>query len=286
MMIATPGTKGLAFQRRPFEASASTHTDGGPGGPPVWLRLERSGAQLIASRSADGVTWSEVGRDTITMSGSLYVGLAVTSHDDSAVARAVFDNVLITQGTGAGWRSADIGAVAASGAAAFDGSTAVVMASGADIWGTADEFHYGYQTVHGNFDLVARVTGVQHAHQWTKAGVMVRASTSAGSVHAFLLATPGITKGVAFQRRLVADGTSVHTSGPSLAPAVWLRLSRRDGTITAAYRQSAAESWVTIAQEWMPDLTHSVLAGLAVTSHLDGTVVTASFDNVQIIPVP
>ena len=287
MHIATPHTKGLAFQRRPNAGGATLHTGGGPGGPPVWVRLDRAGTQVIALRSPDGVTWSEVGRDTVALGDTVYVGLAVTSHDDGALAGATFDNFRITQGsTGAGWQSTDIGSVAAGGGAAIEGSTAVIRASGADIWDTSDEFHYAYQTLHGNFDIIARVAGLEHAHEWTKAGLMIRASTAADSMHVSLIATPTALNGVAFQRRLAAGGVSVHTAGPSRTPPVWLRLSRRSGTITASYRASASDPWTEVSQEWVPDLPPAVHAGLAVTSHLDGAVVTAQFDNVQIVAAP
>jgi regulation of enolase protein 1 (concanavalin A-like superfamily) len=252
----------------------------------VWLRLERRDAQIIASRSPDGVTWSEVGRDTVGMSSTVHVGLVVTSHDDAALARAEFEHVAVEQSpTAAGWQSADIGAVGASGGAAIAEGTAVIRASGADIWGTGDEFHYAYQALHGNFDIEARVAGLDAVHEWTKAGLMIRGSTDAGSVHLSLFATPA-NNGVAFQRRLIAGGVSIHTSGPGTTPPVWLRLSRHGGTITAFARASSADAWAVVAQEWVPDLPATVLAGLAVTSHLDGAVAAATFDSVQIVPVP
>src|SRR5437773_12511423 len=54
-----------------------------------------------------------------------------------------------------------IGAVAVAGSASNNGSGGfTVTAYGADIWGTADEFHYVYFSLTGDSDVVARVTGV------------------------------------------------------------------------------------------------------------------------------
>jgi hypothetical protein len=39
-----------------------------------------------------------------------------------------------------------------------------------------------------------------------------------------VFATPRTERGVAFQRRQTAGGESLHTSGPAIAPPVWLRL--------------------------------------------------------------
>ncbi len=41
-----------------------------------------------------------------------------------------------------GWTSVDVGAVGAAGSASYDADTFQVTGSGADIWGTQDEFHF------------------------------------------------------------------------------------------------------------------------------------------------
>jgi hypothetical protein len=45
--------------------------------------------------STDGLTFTSVGSVTVAMPAGVAVGLAVTSHDAAASARAVFDNVVI-----------------------------------------------------------------------------------------------------------------------------------------------------------------------------------------------
>jgi hypothetical protein len=96
-----------------------------------------------------------------------------------------------------------------------------------------------------------------------------------------LFATPSSVKGRAFQRWTTDGGPSVHTAGPALAPSVWLRLLRQGNTISAEYRKSSSDPWVTLTS-----LPASVLVGLAVTSHSDGTLATAAFDNVTVSAGP
>ena len=96
MMLVSPG-KGLAFQRRQATWGMSTHTSGGGGTAPAWVKLERRGNTITAYRSADGVTWTLVGSDTFSMGASVYVGLAVSSHDASRLATVTFDSVSVTQ---------------------------------------------------------------------------------------------------------------------------------------------------------------------------------------------
>jgi hypothetical protein len=93
-MMVTPG-KGLAFQRRAAAGGLSAHTYGGSGTAPYWVKLTRQGQVVKAYRSADGVTWTAVGQDTLAISGPVYVGLAVGSHVTGTTATATFTNVAV-----------------------------------------------------------------------------------------------------------------------------------------------------------------------------------------------
>ena len=93
--MLTSAPRGHAFQRRTATSRTSTHTSGGRGTAPVWLRLTRAGNTFSAFSSADGVHWRVVGRDTIPMAATVYVGLALTSHRAGVVAGAAFDQVTV-----------------------------------------------------------------------------------------------------------------------------------------------------------------------------------------------
>jgi len=62
---------------------------------PLWLRLTRAGSQLTAATSTDGTTWTTVGTTTLSFTGAVQVGLAVTSHNGGARSTATFDNVTV-----------------------------------------------------------------------------------------------------------------------------------------------------------------------------------------------
>ena len=108
------------------------------------------------------------------------------------------------------WQGQDIGAAGQRGSATYSAGTFRVSGSGADIWGTADAFHYLYQPLPYDGDLVVRVAAVEGTNAWTKAGVMIRESLTPGSRHVSMFVSPG--KGVAYQRRLTTGGTSLHTT--------------------------------------------------------------------------
>ena len=179
------------------------------------------------------------------------------------------------------WETADIGAVGARGTASVTDGTWTIEGSGADIWDRADEFRYVYRIGGSQFSLTARVASIENLHRWVKAGIMVREDLSAGARHVSLFATPRTDRGLAFQRRLTPGGLSEHTSGPSIAPPVWLRIGRSGDTVTAYYGTSTNGPWSVVARQVVPGLRTAIYVGLAVSSHVDGTLATARFDNVR-----
>jgi hypothetical protein len=84
--------KGLAFQRRLSRGGLSVNT-GLAGAAPRWVKVARAGSVVTAYTSADGATWTKVGQDTLAISGAVWVGLAVTSHDATTRATVTFDHV-------------------------------------------------------------------------------------------------------------------------------------------------------------------------------------------------
>lgn len=184
--------------------------------------------------------------------------------------------------TGPALTGGDIGAVAAAGSSSQAGGVWTVRGSGADIWGTLDEFHFARLPVSGDVRITARVDGLTGTDGWAKAGVMIRESTAAGARHAFACATPG--NGVAYQRRTVAGGSSAHTAGPLRPAPMWVRLERIGSTITASSSIDGV-AWQVIRTETLA-LPATALVGLAVTSHRDGTLCTATFSQVTVVSAP
>jgi endonuclease/exonuclease/phosphatase family metal-dependent hydrolase/regulation of enolase protein 1 (concanavalin A-like superfamily) len=279
---------GNAFQRRSSTNGGSSHTAGGGG---TFVKLARAGNTFDAYTSADGSNWNWVGSQTISMSSTIYVGLAVTSHHAGALSTATFSGVAVTSsgsagsgGTAAsgalpgGWAAQDIGSVGASGSSQGSASDFTLNGSGADIWGSADEFQFAYRTLTGDGAIVTRVTGLDYRDAWTKAGVMMRDSLSAGSRHAFMLVSAG--KGLAFQRRTSSGGSSSNTSLGSGRAPYFVKLSRTGSTFRG-YVSSDGTSW-TLAGSASISMSATVYVGLAVTSHADGVVANATFSNTAV----
>jgi hypothetical protein len=175
------------------------------------------------------------------------------------------------------WRSIDIGAVSASGNGDFSNGTFRVTGSGEDIWGTKDEFHFTYRALTGNGEIRARVVSIQNTDPWAKAGVMFADRLDATSRKAMAFVTP--VNGSGFQWRSTPAGSSQFTAATPFAGApLWLRLVRSNNTFRS-YHSPDGVVWRQIDQQFL-GMTNIVYAGLAVTSHRDGTLCTAVFDNV------
>jgi len=92
---------GLLFERR-LSAGAATYSGyGSKGVVPGWVRIVREGNLFTGYESQDGSQWTLVGSDTVSMPATVYVGLAVTSHNPAATATATFSNVAVTTPTSA-----------------------------------------------------------------------------------------------------------------------------------------------------------------------------------------
>lgn len=377
---------GVVMQRR-ATAGAASETAGGGGSSsttPRWLRLTRVGSTITGFQSTDGVAWTPVGTITLPLPSSVFIGLAVTSHNDGTLATATFDQLSLTGGTipvvppvtlaaptnlaatasssttvalawtdlavtetgfeierstdnvsfsAAGtaaantasatisglapqttyyfrvravqglvaslystaapvttpaapptsqpgsWSTQDIGPVATAGSASETGGVVTLRASGADIWDAADEFHFRYQALTGDGEIIARVTGLTNTNPWAKAGVMLRESLTPGSRHAFMCVAAEM--GAAFQYRAATSSASQSVSGtPSSALPRWVRLLRAGNVITG-YESTNGTTWTTVGSTTLA-WGATVQVGLAATSHNDGTLTTATFDSIVV----
>jgi glucose/arabinose dehydrogenase len=373
MMLIEP-IKVTAFMWR-LTSGTATSSVGSNAAAPQWLRLVRSGSTFTGYRSADGVNWIQVGTTTVNLTGNVYVGLAVTSHNNTTTSTTVFDNVSLSFGTPnvsptaaitspsdgatlqdpssvpitalasdgdgfvtqvafydganllgtltsppftynwsnppagahsltvratdnagavttsaavgvtvaytpsslpAPWQQLDIGAVGVPGSGTYANGSYTVLGSGADIYGSSDQFRFVYQTLSGDGEIVARVASVQNTNSYAKAGVMIRQSLTNNSPHAMMLIEP--SRVAAFMWRPTA-GTATSSAGATAAAPQWVRLVRSGNTFTG-YRSADGVNWIQVGSTVTVNLTGTVYVGLAVTSHNNNTTGTTVFDNV------
>ncbi len=93
VLMAITSGKGSSFQRRLSAGAATVATADTLVKAPYWVRLERIGNVFNAYESADGITFTLLGSDTVPMDATVYVGLVTVSRDSMNTATAQFDGV-------------------------------------------------------------------------------------------------------------------------------------------------------------------------------------------------
>lgn len=93
MVVVTPG-HGVAMQYRAATGGPSVQVAVRAGIAPEWVRLSQVEGRFRGYASDDGVTWHLIGEVTLDFNGS--PALAVTSHSNGVLTRAVFENVRLS----------------------------------------------------------------------------------------------------------------------------------------------------------------------------------------------
>ncbi|NJM15542.1 MAG: carbohydrate-binding protein [Bacteroidales bacterium] len=86
-----------SFQRR-ISTGGSSATSSVSATAPQWVKLVREGDVFTGYSSEDGTSWVAINNVTITMTSNVYIGLAVTSHNDGSLCTAQFNNVTVGSG--------------------------------------------------------------------------------------------------------------------------------------------------------------------------------------------
>jgi uncharacterized delta-60 repeat protein len=259
-----------------YAASAGTATaaDHGPAtGTLTWASDDTAAKAITIALTNDGLSEPA---ETFTVNLSSPAG--------GATLGAATQATVTIQGDGpppdpTDWQSGDVGVVGAAGSSSESNGVVTLTGSGDDIWNTADAFHFRSQTLTGDGAIVARVVSMGNTHPWAKVGLMFRESLTAGSREVMAFMSPGNNSGL--QYRLETGGQSAMGANFWSGFPVWLMLVR-SGDSFGAYRSYDGENWTSLGTINcnLPDTAH---IGLAISSHVRGTIVQATLDNVEII---
>jgi hypothetical protein len=186
---------------------------------------------------------------------------------------------------GAFTNSDDVGAPPLKGSAEFDPATRQykITGTGTDIWGKADQFHYVWREMSGNFAVTATAKFLTEGIGHRKAAIMLRKSLDTDSAFVHLAIHGDGTPSVQF-RNTKADNTNT-VDFPIEGAGIWkLKLLRQGTTITVWIAKDGAplrELGHTLNQLGSP-----VLLGLGVSSHTQEATNTVLFSDVSVEQLP
>jgi TolB protein len=177
--------------------------------------------------------------------------------------------------------SDDVGAPPIKGSAEFDASKGQykITGSGTDIWGKADQFHYVWREMSGDFSVTATAKFLTEGIGHRKAVIMLRKSLDTDSPFIHLAIHGDGTPSVQFRNSKADDTNTVDF--PIEGPGTWkLKLVRQGTTITV---------WIAKDGATMRELGHTlnqlgspVLLGLGVSSHTQEATNTVLFSDVSV----
>ncbi|WP_238540597.1 pectinesterase family protein [Paenibacillus mucilaginosus] len=162
------------------------------------------------------------------------------------------------------WQSADIGTPGIAGHTQLGATAAdVTVKSAGDIDGRSDSFHFAYQQLTGNGEVIARVESVTATDDGAEAGVMIRDNLNASSKFAALL-IPYVKlgkKSVTMNR--MTEGGSVTKTEPEafIQTPYWVKVVRLGDQFTSLISENGID-WSVLESVTIP-MAETVYFGLA-----------------------
>jgi|GEM_PF-6224532 len=93
-VFVTP-SNGVSCQWRTSTGGTSSYNQAVGPTAPYWVKLTRSGNTFTGYHSTDGTNWTLQQTQTVSMGTTVFIGMALTSHDNANLCTATIDNVLV-----------------------------------------------------------------------------------------------------------------------------------------------------------------------------------------------
>ena len=217
-MAATPGS-GFEFHYRNAVAGTEAKVTA-LAGPPLWLRVQRTGDLLSAFQSADGSTWVQVSTNQmIAFAPEVLVGLTASGQVEGMLATASFDNVFMTPGPTPTLLGRTVGFTAIQGIDTQIGGVITLTASGDGVNGSQDDCYFVSAPVTGDFTFTARVLSLQSTATSPQAGILVRENLRRTARNILISGGPALTPVLSWRTTTTTAGNGVgldYTLAPGL----------------------------------------------------------------------
>lgn len=178
------------------------------------------------------------------------------------------------------WKHMDIGFAGFKGSASYNEGTFAVNGSGSDIWLVQDGFHFVYQDLYGDGEIIARVVSNDITDWWNKAAVMMRDGLSSSAGMALVTLCGGGNLQFLWRTGPGVNAQGIDAPNFPYPQGVWLRL-KRTGRRYDGYYSYNGTNWTLIGSREL-NFSDPVQVGLAVTAHNNNRLNGAVFDNVAV----
>lgn len=218
------------------------------------------GDQLLGEDSAEPYSfeWKDIPDGTFYITAKAIDNTGTAAQSDKVTIHAN------TEGSTEPWTSTDIGDPGIPGHLQIgaDGSE-VTLKSAGDIGGSADAFHFAYQELTGNGEIVAKVEHITGTNDGAEAGVMIRETLESGAKMAALM-IPYVKEGkktVLISRTASGKNTATKVPETFMNTPYYVKLMRIDDKITALTSKDGSE-WTLLDTITLP-MNEKVYFGLA-----------------------
>ncbi len=177
------------------------------------------------------------------------------------------------------WGHGDIDWIGGSRGNAHYTNGVFTLKSYGDFKDERDAFHYVYQALTGNGQLVARVLMAGSTNKNAKVGLMVRETLEGQSRQAVVLERAD--GGVRFNWRNYFAGLVQRTGDKNTTSASWLKIVRY-GDWVGGYASADGNSWTLVGWQSFPGLPAQVYVGLAAAGGGTNVPVVAQYDQVNL----
>ena len=181
----------------------------------------------------------------------------------------------------------DIGTPGADGDATLENGAYSVIGSGHDIWDSADDFHFLYMQVEGDFKMtiedafIGPIGDNPSSNDWQKMGIMARQDLTPGSMYVYSNLRSS-DQAFMMQWRDEADTGAAWDGDGTLTPAGehigTITLERQDIAYLATYVDASGNVVENNYHEMFFD-DGPIYLGIAVTSHTTGATSVGTFSN-------
>ncbi|MCU4972459.1 ATP-binding protein [Halobacteria archaeon AArc-m2/3/4] len=176
--------------------------------------------------------------------------------------------------------SVDVGDVAVPGTASGGDGTYHVRGAGDNIWGLVNEFHFFHTLVDGGVRIQGRLTDLERASEWSKAGFMIRSGLEEDAAYGFVGGNVNRDPDVNWRHELGDPGHNHQIEGVRDRHE-WFRIDRL-GELVSCSISTDGEHWQFVDRRTVA-LDEQVAVGIAVCSVASDEAVDARFEDVSVV---